>query len=60
VGHGNDKGVVAPTVTESKPIRAMELLLRHLANASAHPQPLAVMMEPDTSLSSTANIAAAN
>jgi hypothetical protein len=35
---------------ESKPIRAMELLLRHLANANARSQPLAVMMERDTSL----------
>jgi hypothetical protein len=32
VGRGNDKDVVAPTVAESKPIRAMEPLLRHLPN----------------------------
>jgi hypothetical protein len=29
--HGNDKGVVAPTVVESKPIRAMELFLVEIA-----------------------------
>jgi hypothetical protein len=27
VGHGNDRGVVVPTAVESKPIRAMELLV---------------------------------
>jgi hypothetical protein len=31
MGHGNDKGVVAPTVVESKPIRAMELFLVEIA-----------------------------
>jgi hypothetical protein len=33
VGYGNDRGVVAPTGVESKLIRPMELLLRHLPNA---------------------------
>ena len=43
VGHGNDRGVVAPTAAESKPIRAMELLLRHIPSADAYAEPLAVV-----------------
>lgn len=50
VGYGNDRGVVAPTVVESKLIRPMELLLRHLPNADAHAEPLAVVMELHTGL----------
>jgi len=50
VGYGNDRGVVAPTVVESKLIRPMELLLRHLPNADAHAEPLAVVIELHTGL----------